>query len=236
MTDTQNTVSLQSKPRTSKLVSGNISLRIMLILGFAFIVCVIFFIPIFLPYKPSACIICGTKVKGLATCFLLYAHDFDDLLPPANQWCDLLINETDIYPNTLICPDSDAIVGESAYAMNIEAVGKNLKQLPSDMVLLFETDMGKEGKRNTPISDRPFYAFLKKYDPDWLVRYKDQMVYPNRWNLSGGPEMLTTQYHKDEGCNVLFVDGHSSWIPTNEIPNLHWTADEPASKKSGDVK
>ncbi len=29
------------------------------------------------------------------------------------------------------------------------------------------------------------------------------------WNQAGGPELLTTEYHNGEGCNVAFGDGHS---------------------------
>jgi prepilin-type processing-associated H-X9-DG protein len=28
------------------------------------------------------------------------------------------------------------------------------------------------------------------------------------WNSYGGPEILTTKYHKNEGCNILYNDGH----------------------------
>ena len=34
------------------------------------------------------------------------------------------------------------------------------------------------------------------------------------WNLSGGPESLTTDNHDGEGCNVLLVDGYVEFVKT----------------------
>lgn len=46
------------------------------------------------------------------------------------------------------------------------------------------------------------------------------------WNQSGGPEILTTENHKVEGCNVLFNDGHVEFIEAEYINDLKWTAGE----------
>jgi len=42
------------------------------------------------------------------------------------------------------------------------------------------------------------------------------------WNRSGGPELLTTSHHEGSGCNVLFVDGHVTFVKAEEIPLLRW--------------
>jgi len=42
------------------------------------------------------------------------------------------------------------------------------------------------------------------------------------WNQSGGPELLTTDNHQDEGCNVLFVDGHIEFINKQNLDELKW--------------
>jgi prepilin-type processing-associated H-X9-DG protein len=44
------------------------------------------------------------------------------------------------------------------------------------------------------------------------------------WNSAGGPELLTTEHHSGEGCNVLFADGHVSFIRTEELSDLKWSA------------
>jgi hypothetical protein len=50
------------------------------------------------------------------------------------------------------------------------------------------------------------------------------------WNQSGGPELLTTENHQGEGCNITFNDGHTAFIQAKDINNLRWTA-EPAKIK-----
>jgi len=43
------------------------------------------------------------------------------------------------------------------------------------------------------------------------------------WNQSGGPEILTTENHQGEGCNILFVDNHVEFVKTNNLKNLKWS-------------
>ena len=45
------------------------------------------------------------------------------------------------------------------------------------------------------------------------------------WNLSGGPELLTTENHKKKICNVLFNDYTVKSIKEDEIKNLKWNAE-----------
>jgi prepilin-type processing-associated H-X9-DG protein len=173
--------------------------------------------------------ICGINLKGLGTAMRVYASDYDNQLPPADRWCDLLITKADVSPKSLVCPDSDTVEGESSYAMNINAVGKKLDELPADMVLLFETDTGKEDwLRNMPINSRIFYSFMEENDHQWIVCNKNQMIYPDRWNQAGGPEIMRTE-HKggpQPGCNVVFADGHVAFISGDELQKLRWTAEE----------
>ncbi len=46
------------------------------------------------------------------------------------------------------------------------------------------------------------------------------------WNQFGGPELLTTENHKGEGCNVLFNDGHGEFVKAEDIAELKWGIDE----------
>jgi prepilin-type processing-associated H-X9-DG protein len=42
------------------------------------------------------------------------------------------------------------------------------------------------------------------------------------WNQAGGPELLRTDNHGGEGCNVLFVDSHTEFIKTENLGELKW--------------
>ena len=42
------------------------------------------------------------------------------------------------------------------------------------------------------------------------------------WNQVGGPEILTTDNHQGEGCNVLFIDNSVRFIKTRDLDKLKW--------------
>ncbi len=42
------------------------------------------------------------------------------------------------------------------------------------------------------------------------------------WNQFGGAELLTTENHKGDGCNILFNDGRVEFIRPEEIGQLNW--------------
>lgn len=46
------------------------------------------------------------------------------------------------------------------------------------------------------------------------------------WCQDGGPEILTTNHHNGEGCNILFVDGHVEFVRTKDLNRLKWTPNE----------
>jgi prepilin-type processing-associated H-X9-DG protein len=165
--------------------------------------------------------VCATNLRGLAVAMTVYANDYDDTLP-AEDWCDLLIEKADVSPKSFVCPDSDAVEGESSYALNENLAGMNSKKMPPDVVLFFETDKGKEpDPRDTSIKSRRYFECYRVYDDNTLV-------YKNRFNQLGGPDDVVLR-HKEcgrPGCNVAFVDGHVEFVTENRIPDLKWTIEE----------
>ncbi len=164
-------------------------------------------------------VVCLNNMRGLSVAMMIYANDYDDTLPTEN-WCDLLIEQADVSPKSFVCVDSDAIEGESSYAMNKHLAGKKLGDVPANVVLYFETDMGLEtGPRDTSIKTRRFFEYYRVYDEDTLV-YKD------RFNQFGGPEDLTIRHDRGRsGCNIAYADGHTAFENEEGIANLRWTAD-----------
>jgi prepilin-type processing-associated H-X9-DG protein len=63
---------------------------------------------------------------------------------------------------------------------------------------------------------------LAELSPDLVLLFESK---PG-WNKAGGPEILTTQHHEDEGCNVLFADGHVKFVGADEISELKWIISE----------
>lgn len=52
------------------------------------------------------------------------------------------------------------------------------------------------------------------------------------WNQVGGPDILTTENHRGEGCNIVFADGYTKFVRTEDIDSLKWTVEN----NIGDVK
>lgn len=50
------------------------------------------------------------------------------------------------------------------------------------------------------------------------------------WNQFGGPEILTTENHEGKGCNVLFADGTTKFVKTEELRQLKWKVEEKAGE------
>ena len=51
------------------------------------------------------------------------------------------------------------------------------------------------------------------------------------WNKFGGPELLTTENHKGEGCNILFNDIHVKFVKPERLGELKWKVEEGNSVK-----
>ena len=46
------------------------------------------------------------------------------------------------------------------------------------------------------------------------------------WNQFGGPEILTTDNHEGEGCNVAFVDMHVDFVKPEQLAGLMWKVED----------
>jgi prepilin-type processing-associated H-X9-DG protein len=163
----------------------------------------------------------GTNLSGLAKALLVYSDDHPQLrLPSGDKWCDVLIQNDFTTLKQFVHRRSDSIEGESDAAMNVNATGKRLSELPADMVLLFVTDLGKgRGRRGGLMKDRGFYKVAPCADPNIKV-------YKKRWNQVGGPEILTTRYNDGQGCNVAFVDTHVKFVKAGDLAKLKWKPDQ----------
>lgn len=126
--------------------------------------------------------VCGQNMSGLGMAMLIYANDYDDEFPTQTEWCDLLMKYADVPREQFRC--KGALEGPCNYAMNKNVWNFSKRDVPPDMVVLFETGPG--------------------------------------WNQVGGPEMLTTDNHQGEGCNILFADNHVEFVKTEDLDKLKW--------------
>jgi prepilin-type processing-associated H-X9-DG protein len=94
-------------------------------------------------------------------------------------------------------------------------------------LLMKYTEVPAEGFRCRGALEGPCnYAMNKNLEnfskgdapPDIVTLFE---TYPG-WNQVGGPEMLTTDNHQDEGCNVLFADNSVRFIKKRDLHKLKW--------------
>jgi hypothetical protein len=169
---------------------------------------------------PTSGVPFGTSMKGIANALKVYANDApQEKLPSGDKWCDILILGDYVTPKQFVHRSSDSIEGEPDVAMNVNAAGRSISELPPDMVLLFETDFGRErGGRKGFIKDRAWYQTFPYGDPN-------TRVYSKRWNQVGGPEILAARYHDGQGCWIAFVDTSVKFVKTADLPKLKWKPD-----------
>ncbi len=121
-----------------------------------------------------------------------------------------------------LCQNSDAIKGESSYAMNKYIAGKEMPSLSAKVVLLFGSDKGREaGPRLTSVTTR------RHYDNNSIFYDEKTLVYKERFNQLGGPEDIVFRHEQDgqRGCNIAFVDGHTEFVTEDHIGDLKWTVE-----------
>ena len=223
-----NEIEDKSNKRMSKNNSGE---RIYAILGIiVIIVLLVSLILMSLPPVPRPdWVMCATNVSALGKAIYMYTSDYDGQYPQADKWCDLLVMNYEVKLECLVCKGSDAKIGESSYALNKNIAGKNSLEIPEDMVILFETNFGKDPLgRDGTLGDRDWYKSLSSLsDRSDLKKHKhSEKVYKLRWNQFGGSELLTTDNHKGEGCNVLFNDLHVEFIKTERLGELKWDVEK----------
>lgn len=171
------------------------------------------------------------NLRSLNSAILIYSNDFDGKFPTEKRWCDLLLSHGYALPQQFLFKGSDVKIGESGYAFNKNLAGKKLSEVPADVVVLFETNFGKdEGGRLGLLGDQDLYKQMKNrgngYGEGAGKQYASEKIYERRWNQVGGPEILTTENHNGKGCNVLFNDGRVEFIKTKHLDKLKWEAEE----------
>lgn len=170
---------------------------------------------------------CAQHLHQLGICMLVYDGGDGEVRPTAEKWCDLLVKYLEVKPEEFVCRGADVKIGESSYAMNEDVADKTNSQISPDVVSLFETNFGRDrAGREELLQNREWYkAFGPEghYRPKWVKEYRaSEKVYKLRWNQVGGPELVTFENHKGQGCNVVFHDLHIEFVKPEQLGELNW--------------
>ncbi|MHC4260745.1 MAG: hypothetical protein ACYSTF_10110 [Planctomycetota bacterium] len=143
---------------------------------------------------------CGGNLSGLGKAINTYANEQDGRYPRTDEWCDLLLEGDYAVVSQFVCPK---------LILYRPLVGGQMLVLPRARKGLSYYAMNPNCEPNSP--------------GDMVLLFESR---PG-WNQFGGPELLTTENHEREGCNILFNDGHVSFIrEEEELGKLKWRQKE----------
>ena len=208
-------------------------IKILLAVIVGLVILLVIFIPKPISRERDDRIKCMANMRNLGIVFYIYAQDHSNSYPTPEKWCDLLVMNYEVTLEYLVCKSSDAKIGESSYALNKNIAGKNSSEIPEDTVILFETNFGKNPiGRDGTLGDREWYKSLNSLtEREDLKQHKhSEKVYKHRWNQFGGPELLTMENHKGEGCNVMFGDWHVEYVKAERLGELKWDTEKQSSE------
>ncbi len=148
------------------------------------------------PMSSAAVMVCGHNLTKLGRAIFSYANQHQGRYPDPNRWCDLLGKHTDVKAEHFLCP------------------GVRLQW--KRQVLPWPV----------PRKARCYYAMNRNCDPsspaDMVLLFETK----GGSNQFGGPEILTTENHENKGCNILFADGTSKFVKTEQLGQLKWKVQE----------
>ena len=112
---------------------------------------------LYIKLAPPKRVVCGTGLKKLNDYCMYYEHN-ERKLPASSNWCDLLRPYAESKTPSILepvyqCPVDK--IGPCSYAMN-ENITADAKELPGDLVLLFESAPGwnQTGGADDVVADR----------------------------------------------------------------------------------
>ncbi len=135
---------------------------------------------------------CSLNLQKLGEAISTYSNENQNQYPAPNHWCDLILKSGNIKKDDFICPE--------------------VKFRWKRQLLPFPI----------PINRKSYYAINPDCEPNSPQDTVLLFEIDGGWNKFGGPEILTTQNHSGEGCNILFNGDYIQFISTKQIAGLKW--------------
>lgn len=135
-----------------------------------------------------------SNLSRLGKAMLIYALD-NHQYPQPNQWCDLLLEHGEVDIEKFVYPSIE-------------------------LALRWPLRSGKLLSWPSPKRGRCHFAINPNCEPnsppDTVLLFETK----EGWNQFGGPEILTTQRHYGDGCNILYNDSQVNF--GKSIAELNW--------------
>jgi hypothetical protein len=169
--------------------------------------------------------ICMANLRGLYISATLYSQENEGRLPEAGKWGKTLVNKDIGYKMFFCSIDEQAEadgISLSSYAMNVEASGKKLSELPEDMVLFFCAEI-EESKARQWRQEKQGEIFESQ--DEHSGKSKKMLA------LYGGPELISFRH---DGL-VVYVEVNGGSRKSANPAELRWYID-PTKEIPQDVR
>ena len=144
------------------------------------------------PHQLALRMACGSNLAHLGKALTIYSVDNPEHYPESDQWCNSLMQYEQVKKSDFLCA----------------AIKYSWKR----QVFPWPVPKNKEC----------YYAMNPFCEPDSPPDTVLLFETNGGWNLSGGPEILTTENHGGEGCNILFNGGYVQFIGKKHLADLNW--------------
>ncbi|MHC4677588.1 MAG: hypothetical protein ACYTEK_02725 [Planctomycetota bacterium] len=139
---------------------------------------------------------CVVNVKQMGIVMLIYASDNGGRYPEPARWCDLLLQRGKMETEHFLCPRVKWEWRRRVFPWPV------------------------------PKNERCYYAMNPNCDPnapsDTVLLFETK----GGWNKFGGPELLTLENHRGDGCSILFNDRRAEFVIRKRISDLKWGVEE----------
>ena len=162
----------------------------------------------------------SVDLRGIGNGLSIYMNDNQGAVPDGEKWCDELIMKADMSLRSFMAHFYGHKWGETTIALNNAVINDSVT---GDIVMLFEAeDPGDDDRRDYALEQR---EFMICDDKEYYGNMVDEKVCQERWNISGGPEILLILPGRDI-YPVLFTDTHVSYLTRDELKSVRWDVDK----------
>jgi hypothetical protein len=158
-------------------------------------------------------------IKDLQRSFQQYASDFNGHYPPANKWCDALIQKERIRSEYFV----SSWAGDPMFHETTDPCDKPNFPVPLRQLRDYNDSNGIH--HYVYIVQWCHFAFNPDAEPNSSGDVVLLFSTKGGWNQFGGPEIFSTENYKELnriGGYVLFNNGDVRFVTPKEVPNLKW--------------
>jgi len=162
-------------------------------------------------------IICAKNLKTLYKAMQTYASNYNGNYPTAEQWCDLLVEYSDVDIKKFTCK---AVAGDEPYHSTTSPISE--ANFPPNLIFIRDYNDNQDDHKYLYLIKQSHYALNPNTNPNSPTNTVLLFETKKDWNHFGIMEIASIDNHFPNGCNVLFSNGKVKFIKPDEVAELNW--------------